>query len=174
MGSTNSNTGSSAKAGFAVLVGGALTAATPNAAALEGPEQVASNYIKGSAVAAVGDVVCGTTTQYNVTDCTAGQLNVIGIAQTTTNPIGVVPYGKALVKFDGAVTLGDIACGPPTSTGTTGQAHDNGTAACPSTSSTIGIIVADVGTITSFSSGANTAATAMSTTLAEVQLHIAP
>jgi hypothetical protein len=173
-GSTNQSTGSSAKGGYAILVGGGLIAGTPNAAALEGAEQVASNYLKGSGVSAVGDVVCGTTTAYTVTDCTAGQLNAIGIAQTTTNPIGVVAYGKALVKFDGAVTLGDIACGPPTSTGTTGQAHDNGTSACPSTSSTIGIIVADAGSITSFSSGGNTATTAMSTTLAEVQLHIAP
>ena len=171
-GNDNSNNGSSTKGGYAILRGGELTNATPNAAALEGVSQVGSGYLKGSAIAAVGDIVCGTTTAFTVTDCPHSTIanNIIGIASSTSNPIGVVSYGLALVSLDGALTnIGDNVC---MSTTTDGKGHDNGstTTAC-TLGETIGVIVADSGTITQMS-GSTTAATAMSTTLPLVQLHI--
>lgn len=170
-GSDNSNAGAAAVAGYTLLRGGFLTAATPNAAALPGVIQVSSGYLKGSAVANVGDLVCGTTTAFTVTDCpiTPGT-NVVGVATSTTNPIGVVGYGLALVHLDGTVTaIGDNVC---LSTTTAGSGHDNGSAttAC-AVGTSVGVIVADSGTITT-GSGSTTAATAMSTTLPLVQLHI--
>jgi hypothetical protein len=169
-GGHNSSANALAKSGWAILSGGLLTNATPNAAALEGVVQIQAGYLKGSAIANQGDVVCGTTTAFTVTDCALAATNVVGIADTTTNPIGVVAYGTALVKFDGAVTLGDNACAPPASTGTAGLAHDNGTTVCPS-GQAVGVIVANSGTIT-IATGATQTAVAMSTTLALVQLHI--
>jgi hypothetical protein len=171
-GSDNSNAGTSATAGYNILRGGILTAATPGAGALEGMTQVGAGAIKGSAIANVGDVVCGTTTSYTVTDCPTGAVNVLGIATSTTNPIAYVSYGDALVKLDTALTaLGDIICAPPTG-GTAGLAHDNGSSPC-TTSMYLGTVKSDSGTITGMS-GNTTAATAMSTTLPQVQLHIAP
>lgn len=169
-GSDNNSTGASAKSGYAILRGGIISAASPNAAALEGVAQLGSGFLKGSAVAALGDVVCGTTTAFTVTDCshTGPAVNIIGIANTTSNPIGVVSQGQALVKTDGAVTIGDTIC---MGTTTDGQAHDNGTAACATAGTSIGVVLATSGTITQMS-GTGTASTAMSTTLPLVQLFI--
>jgi hypothetical protein len=170
-GSDNGSGSASAVGGLAILRGGMLTAATPNAAALEGPPQVGSGFLKGTAIANVGDVICGTTTAFTVTDCALGASNIIGIATSTTNPIGVVSSGQSLVKLDAAVTaIGDNVCGPPTGTGTAGLGHDNGTTACV-LGTAIGIIIADSGTIPVMS-GSGTANVAMSTTLPLVQLHI--
>jgi hypothetical protein len=170
-GSANSSTSSSAKGGFTVLSAGLLSNASPNAAALMGVVQVQEGYLKGSAIANLGDVVCGTTTQFTVTDCPLAAVNVIGIADTTSNPIGVITHGLALVKLDAAITaIGDVVCAPPASTGTAGLAHDNGTTAC-ALGSALGTIVADSGTIT-IATGGTTTATAMSTTLVLVSLHI--
>jgi hypothetical protein len=168
-GSDDSSTGSSTKSGYAILRGGLLTAASPNAAALAGAVQLGAGYLKGSAVAAVGDVVCGTTTAFTVTDCshTGPAVNIVGIANSTSNPIGVVSAGQALVKTDGAVTIGDILCMSAT---VDGQAHDNGTTACSTAGTTIGVVIATSGTVTQMS-GSSTASTAMSTTLPLVALH---
>jgi hypothetical protein len=169
-GGDNSSAGSSVKAGYLILRGGFATAATPNAAALEGTTQLGAGYLKGSAIATIGDIVCGTTTAFTVTDCshTGPAVNIIGIATNTANPIGVVSYGTALVKTDGAVTIGDILC---MGTTTDGQAHDNGTSACATAGTTIGVVIATSGSITQMS-GNSTASTAMSTMLPLVQLHI--
>jgi len=168
-GGDNSSNGGAAKAGPGIIRGGLLTNATPNATALEGVTQLGAGYLKGSAIAALGDVVCGTTTAFTVTDCshTGPAVNIVGIANTTSNPIGVVSAGQALVKTDGAVTIGDILC---MGTTTDGQAHDNGTAACATAGTTIGVVIATSGTITQMS-GTTTASTAMSTTLPLVALH---
>jgi hypothetical protein len=171
-GSDNANVGSSTGGGYGILRGGMLTGAA-NAAALPGPSEVGAGFFKGTAVANVGDIVCGTTTAFTVTDCPHSTIanNIIGIATNTTAPIGVVSYGLVLVKLDGALTaLGDNVC---MSTTTDGLGHDNGstTTAC-TLGEAIGVIVADAGTITTMS-GSTTAATAMSTTLVLVQLHIA-
>jgi hypothetical protein len=171
-GSDNSNTGSGAKAGNGLFRAGMLTATSPNGAALEGAIQVGSGFLKGTAVANFGDVVCGTTTAFTVTDCshTGPAVNIVGIANSTTNPIGVVASGQALVKLDGALTaIGDTVC---MGTTTDGLAHDSGgVAACGTAGTSIGVIIADSGTITTMS-GNSTAATAMSTTLVLVQLHL--
>jgi hypothetical protein len=170
-GTNTSNSTSTAVAGGTFVTGGILTAATPNASALEGVMQVGEGYLKGSAVAALGDVVCGTTTAFTVTDCshTGPQVNIIGIATSTSNPIVVVTDGQALVKTDGAVTLGDTLC---MGTTTDGQAHDSGgQASCGTAGTSIGIVVAVSGTIRTLT-GATNGTTAMSTTLPLVQLHI--
>jgi hypothetical protein len=167
-GGDDSSSGSSVKAGYNIVRGGILTNATPNAAALEGVVQLASGYLKGSAIAAVGDVVCATTTAFTVTDCshTGPAVNIVGIATSTSNPIGVVAAGQALVATDGAVTIGHVLC---MGTTTDGLAHDNGTAACATAGTTIGVVIATSGTITQMS-GSSTASTAMSTTLPLVSI----
>lgn len=171
-GGSNSNTGASAKAGPAVLQGGFLTAAAPNAAALPGVPQMAWGGLKGTAVAAIGDVVCATTTAFTVTDCshTGPAVTIVGIAGSTSNPIIVFDEGLAIVKTDGAIAaIGDILC---MGTTTDGLAHDNGTAVCATAGTTIGVVVADSGTILQLSASGATAGVAMSTTLPLVQLHI--
>jgi hypothetical protein len=170
MGSHATNAGSATKGGYAILSAGMLTNATPNAAALEGVVQIQAGYLKGMAIANLGDVVSGTTTAYTVTDCALGAANIIGIADTTTNPIGVITDGLALVKFDGATTIGDNACGPPSATGTAGLAHDNGSTACV-LGTAVGVIINNSGTVI-IATGTTQTATAMSSTLALVQLHI--
>jgi hypothetical protein len=165
-----SNTGSSTAGGLALLRGGMLTAATPSGLALEGGTEVGGGYLKGTAaIANVGDVVCGTTTAFTVTDCpTTPGTNIVGIATSTTNPIGVVSYGLVPVKLDGALTaIGDNVC---MGTTTAGLAHDNGstTTAC-ALGTGIGVIVADVGTFTSMT-GNTTGTQTLSTTLVLVQL----
>jgi hypothetical protein len=169
-GSNNSSAASAAKAGYTILMGGLLTAATPNAAALQGVLQLGAGALKGSAIAAVGDVLCASTTAYTITDCshTNPSVNIIGIASSTAAPISYIHDGQMLVKTDGAVTIGDILC---MGTTTDGQAHDNGTNACPVPGAYIGTVLATSGTLT-IASGSGTAATAMSTTLPLVQLHI--
>jgi hypothetical protein len=170
-GAGDSATTSGGQAGYGIFRGGMLTGATPNAAELEGPTQLGAGYLKGTAIANVGDVVCGTTTAYTVTDCAiTPATNVIGIATSTTNPIGIVTDGQALVKLDGALTaIGDNVC---IGTTTAGLAHDNGSTTTACTLGTaIGVIIADSGTLTGMS-GNTTAAVAMSTTLVLVQLHI--
>jgi hypothetical protein len=168
-GEDNSNTGSSTTGGLALLRGGILTAGTPSGSALEGGTEVGGGYLKGTAVANVGDVVCGTTTAFTVTDCpTTPGTNIVGIATSTTNPIGVVNYGLVPVKLDGALTaIGDNVC---MGTTTAGLAHDNGstTTAC-ALGTGIGVIVADSGTFASMT-GSTTGNQTLSTTLVLVQL----
>ncbi len=169
-GSDDTSSGSGSNGGYAIFRGGMLTNASPNAAALEGVPQLAMGALKGSAIANVGDVLCGTTTAFTVTDCaTTPAVNVVGIATATANPVSYVSNGNALVHLDGALTaLGDIVC---VSTTTAGSGHDNGTAECATPGAHIGVIVADSGTITT-ASGNTTASTAMSTTLPLVALQI--
>lgn len=160
---------SAAAGGLALLRGGMLTAATPSGSALEGAAEVGGGYLKGTAIANVGDVVCATTTAFTVTDCaiTPGT-NIVGIATSTTNPIGVVSYGLVPVKLDGALTaIGDNVC---MGTTTAGLAHDNGstTTAC-ALGTGIGVIVADSGSFASMT-GSTTGNQTLSTTLVLVQL----
>lgn len=168
---TSSNS-SSAMAAPVYLGPGILTNATPNAAALEGAGGEAYGYLKGTAVANVGDIVCATTTAFTVTDCpiTPG-VNIIGIATTTSNPIVVQTSGLMLVKLDGAITaLGDTIC---MGTTTAGLGHDQGSGAvCTTAGTTIGVAVADSGTISVINGFDNFGSVAMSTTLVLVQLRI--
>jgi hypothetical protein len=170
-GSDNSSNGASAKAGYAIYRCGALTNATPNAAALPGVCQLVEELEKGSAVANVGDVVCMGTVAFQVTDCshTGPVTNIIGIASSTSNPISVVVEGDALVKVSNTAAIGDYVCWTGAA-GTDGVPVDNGTTACAAHQN-VGIVVAISGTLTQ-SSGTGTASTAMSTSLPLVQLHI--
>ena len=172
LGSDNSGSGSSTKAGAAIFRGGMLTNATPNAAALEGFVQIGAGALKGTTIANVGDVLTASGAD-TLTDCPLGCTAIVGIATNTANPLSYVMYGTALVKLDAAGFLGTFGshiCGPPASTGTIGLAHDNGATLCPA-GQNIGISLADVGTAVQMS-GNSTASTAMSTTLIKVALHI--
>jgi hypothetical protein len=171
-GADSTGTGASEAGGFALLRGGMLTNTTPSATALEGVVQISAGFLKGTAVANVGDVVCGTTTAFTVTDCshTGPAVNIIGIATYTANPLGVITNGLALVKLSAALTaIGDTVC---MGTTTDGLAVDSGgVGVCATAGTSIGVIVADSGTVTT-AFGANTAAIAMSTTLPLVKLNI--
>lgn len=171
-GSDNSDTTSASAAGLGLLRAGILTAATPNAAALEGLVQMEAGALKGSAVANVGDVLGTTTTAFTLTDCATTGCPVAGIGTSTSNPIGYITNGQALVKLDGALTaIGDyVGMG----TTTAGLAHDYGTAGCPNTVTCLGVILADSGSPVTALGSATPAATAMSTTLPLVQLTISP
>lgn len=167
-GNDTTSTGTSAVGGSAILRGGMLTATTPNAAALEGLAQVAAGALKGSAIVNVGDVVCGTTTAFTLTDCLTTSTNVAGIATATTAPVSYVTNGQALVKTDNATTVGDFVCFPSV---TAGLGHDNGTTACPA--GMIGVVLANSGALLVSSVTGNTVGSLTpASTLPLVQLHI--
>ncbi len=168
-GMDNSNTVSAtAGGGFGILRGGMLTGASITAGAVEGVVQVGEGYCEScSVIAAVGDVVCGTATAFTVTDCATSASNIIGIATITSNPIGVVSYGLAIVKLDNASTVGHTVC---MSTTTVGEGHDNVLAACAA-GGAIGVVVANSGNVIGMS-GNTTTSFAMGSTLPLVQLHI--
>jgi hypothetical protein len=69
-----------------------------------GVVELGAGYLK-STVANIGDVVCGTTTAFTVTDCskTGPAVNIVGIATSTSNPISVVADGLAPVKLGGSL-----------------------------------------------------------------------
>lgn len=162
-------TGSASVGGTAILRGGIASNATPNAAALAGPAQVAAGALKGSAIANVGDVICGTTTAETVTDCPLGANNVVGIATTTAAPVTYVSNGVTVVKTDNATTIGDVICGPSV---TAGLAHDNGTSPCPP-GAYIGTVMQNAGTnAVAIASGLSTATATPASTLPLVQLAI--
>jgi hypothetical protein len=168
-GGDTSGTGSAAAGGYAVLRGGMLTAGSPNSSALMGVAELGAGYLK-STVANIGDVVCGTATAFMVTDCnkTGPAVNIVGIATSTSNPISVVTDGLAPVKLSTLSNIGDTVC---MGTATNGQAADNGLAACATAGTTIGVIVADSGTII-IMSGNSTASVTLGPGLPLVQLHI--
>ena len=95
-----------------------------------------------------------------------GNNNIIGIASSTSNPIGVVTEGTMVVATDGTATIGDNLCMGAT---TDGKAHDNGLTAC-STGVGIGVVIATSGTVT-VASGSSAGSQPLSTTLPLVQLH---
>jgi hypothetical protein len=171
-GTDNSSTGTSAVGGASWLRGGMLTAATPSASASMGPVGMAAGYLKGSAIAAQGDVVCGTTTAFTVTDCAiTPQVNIIGIALTTANPVVVATNGLAPVSLSNTATVGDTVC---MGTTTAGKAVDSGgQAACATAAATIGVVVAVAGKGNyPTGSGATVTTITYTTSLPLVQLHI--
>jgi hypothetical protein len=157
-------------AGGAVLQGGYITV-TPYGG-VYGMVQVMAGYLRGTAIATQGDIVCGTTTAFTVTDCPATTgTNIIGIAAGTASPVGVVVDGTVPVRLDAAMTaIGDIVC---LSTTTAGLGHDNGTALCTNAGTQIGIIIANTGNGQFGPTGGSYGLTnsALSTTLPLVQLH---
>lgn len=165
-GSDNSNTGSGAKGGYNFVFAGGLTTSSPNASALEGLLELGEQGQKGT-IAAVFDVVCSTATAFNYGDCSTTPANIVGIATTSTNPIGVVSYGQVPVKSDGTAVVGDVFC---TSSTTGGQGHDNGSSPCAYPQVTIGTVISILGTVTYYTSGQNTNTQALSSTLPLIQL----
>jgi hypothetical protein len=146
---------------------------------MEGVVELQAGYKETSATnpAAVGDVVCMSTTQYVIQDCTTGpQLNILGIASsaavTGTNAgISVVTTGEMVVKLSTALTaIGDTVC---MGTSTAGQAVDSGgQGACPTAYTNIGVIIADSGQVYTAGGSGGVAAQTLSTTLPLVELHI--
>lgn len=170
-GEDNSSTGAAVVGGTGILRGGLASAASPNAAALMGPAEVAGGALKGSAIANVGDVLCSTTTAETVTDCPTGATNIVGIATSTSNPVTFVSDGQVPVKTDNATTAGDILCAPSV---TVGLAHDNGTTSCGPGVTTIGTVQANSGTnAVTIPSGTSTTTATPASTLPLAQLHIA-
>jgi hypothetical protein len=167
-GGDSSSNGASVLAGYAILRGGFDSNAAPNAAAQEGATEVVEGYIKGAAVAAVGDLVSVSATN-TVTDAAVGAVNVIGVATNIAQPISVVVNGTVPVQFDNTAVVGDIACGVTT----TGKAHDNGNVPCPYGQVQVGVVVNVTGTnpIT-IASGTTTASATISTSLALVALSL--
>ncbi len=92
------------------------------------------SFTVAAALSATFEVVSMTTTADRVQAAAVGSAsNNIGVAQTvggSGTPLYVATTGKTTVRFDGTPVVGDIACFPPSSTGTAGLAHDNGSAAC--------------------------------------------
>jgi hypothetical protein len=168
-GSDVNSTGAGAKGGGLFAISGGLTNSNPNASALEGLIQLGSQGLKGSAIAAVYDVVCFSATAYTYTDCGTSSLNVAGIASTSANPIGLITMGESPVNSDNAATIGHIFC---TSATTAGDGHDNGTVACPYPQVFIGIVKQTAGTVTTYTSGQNTGTQALSTTIPLIQLDV--
>lgn len=166
-GAHNSSVNASANAGPLLLMGGVLNS-TPNAASLEGAIQIAAGYLKGTTITAIGDIECGTTTAFTVTDCPVGTGNVIGIAVKITNPVVVVTHGTVPVILDNTATIGDFIC---KSSSVAGQGHDNGTVPCPPMTPEIGVVIAVAGTLPGLT-GIASGTTVLSTSLPEVELHI--
>lgn len=166
-GGDNSNLGASARAGAGIFRGGMLTNATPNAAATEGTVQIGAGFLGTSS--AIYNTVCMTTTAFTVADCsnTGPQANVMGVATSTSNPIGVVIGGTVPMNLDNTGVIGDFVC---RGTVTAGQNHDNGTTACAAGLG-MGIVVAVSGQVISMSGGSiNPATTTLTTTTPLVML----
>lgn len=169
-GSMNASSNAGAKPGSAYLVAGGLSNATPSSSAVEGMVLIQTFGIKGTTVTQWGVECPSSTTQYAVTDCPLGAINVIGIASTVANPVGLILDGEAIVALDAAGTVGDKICAPIAATGTVGKAHDNGTTACV-LGQGLGVIRAVAGTIKVLEGTTENTVT-LSTTLVEAVLHI--
>jgi len=121
------NNGSTGAAGNASLEAGANSSTGQ-----QGFANMQQSYTI-AAVTTVGYVLSMTTTSDVVQVAPLAATNIVGVATTaggSSAQIYAASNGKVLVKFDGTPVVGDFACGPPASTGTAGQAHDNGSTAC--------------------------------------------
>ena len=139
-GGNNASSSATGTAGDAVLEGGGASAGGK-----QGHAKMLQPLTTNAAITA-HMVVCGTTTGYQVAACALGAVNIVGEGETvggTGTQILVGTVGEFTVVFDGTPTIGDVACGPPTATGTIGLAHDNVLAGCP-TGQTLGVIIGDV------------------------------
>jgi hypothetical protein len=118
--------------------GGALTTSGCREGANTSTAQQVSAIVQRSftiaASTSIGSVMSMTTKADEVQEAGLGSTNNVGIATTiggTNAELYVASQGKVLTTFDGTPVVGDVACAPPTSTGTVGLAHDNGKTACP-------------------------------------------
>jgi len=139
-GANDASTSASSSAGSCVIESGQATAGGK-----QGGIQLLISFTVSAALGAAHEAVCGTSTTNQVAACTAAQQNVVGEAETvggTGTAIYVGVKGNLTLVFDGTPVLGDVVCYPPTA-GTTGEFHDNGTAACAS-SQFAGTVVANV------------------------------
>ena len=149
------NGSSSSALGSAIVQGGAnggtggggnaeLEAGFASGGGQQGFAYTAQAFTAASSLAAVQDVVSITTTGDQIVDAPLGSTRVVGCAQTSASgTLYVVASGKYTCRFDAAPTIGDFACAPPASTGTVGQAHDNGTTACPA-GQALGVVTGQV------------------------------
>lgn len=124
------NSSSAQSAGDAILEGGLATFSSGNG--VQGKARLNEAFTTATALSATFEVV-NISANDQVQAAPLGATAIVGIAQTvggTTTAMYVASYGKTTVRFDGTPVLGDYACAPPTSTGTIGLAHDNGTTPC--------------------------------------------
>jgi len=167
-GSDNQNAGTAARGGGLYAIAGGLVTSSPNAAAMEGVLQLGEQGQKGAGtIAAAYDVLCSTSTAFVYNDCPTGATNIVGIAATATNPIGLVQGGQSPVNLDNTATNGDTVC---TSATTAWDGHDNGTSACVYPQVQIGTVVSVAGSLTLYTSGQATTTQALSTSLPLVHL----
>jgi hypothetical protein len=103
--------------------------------------------LKTNATITAHMLVCSSSaTAYTVVACPLGAANIVGEGETvggSATQILVGYVGEFTVVFDGTPVLGDVACGPPTGTGTIGLAHDNSVTAC-TLGTQIGTIIGDI------------------------------
>lgn len=137
------NSSATGTAGNGYLEAGAAS----TSGGIQGKATVLQSYYTTAALSATFEVVYQTTSGDTVAASPLGNTYTnIGIAQTvggTNTQLYVATSGKTTTRFDGTPVIGDIACAPPTSTGTTGLAHDNGAAACPA-GQKIGLVTGQV------------------------------
>jgi Pectate lyase superfamily protein len=140
-GGSNASTSGSSNAGDAVVEAGNSTAGGK-----QGHAKMLQSFTVASALSNAHEVVCMTTTAYQVAACPLAANNIVGEAETvggTGTQIFVGTAGQFTLIFDGTPVVGDVACGPPASTGTIGFAHDNGSTACTAGEYT-GVVIGDV------------------------------
>lgn len=156
-GSDNAGTGAGTAAGSAILNAGGLTAATPNAAAVNNVTQVASPYFC-TGTCTLSTVLCATGSLDSVNACSiTPQSQVIGISEGSSNTTTwAVTSGAAQVRVDNTAVIGHTLC---TSTANAGAATDSGGTAGCTFGQQIGVVMAVSGTVSIPSGTGQTTAT---------------
>jgi hypothetical protein len=140
-GANDASSSSTGNAGDAILQAGGASAG-----GLQGHAKMLQ-ALKTNATITAHMLVCSSSaTAYTVVACPLGAANIVGEGETvggSATQILVGYVGEFTVVFDGTPVLGDVACGPPTGTGTIGLAHDNSVTAC-TLGTQIGTIIGDI------------------------------
>jgi hypothetical protein len=127
----SNNTGTAGTSGSVTVEPGAESG---SGSTTQGFATFNQSFSVASALSQTFEVVSMTTTADRVQAAAVGNAtNNVGVALTvggSSAQLYVATMGKSTVRFDGTPVVGDIACFPPTSTGTAGLAHDNGSTAC--------------------------------------------
>lgn len=135
-------TGTGAAGGGATLI----QAGSAPSTGTQGFANIQQSFTVASALPSTFEVVSMTTTSDQVQAAPLGATNLVGVAQTvggTNAQLYVATEGKTTVRFDGTPGIGNFASAPPSSTGTVGLAHDNGTTQPPA-GQRLGIITGQV------------------------------
>lgn len=136
--------------GDLILQPGAATGSPP--AGSQGALVLEQSFVAatGTAIGAVGDLVCGASADHGAAGCPPGAVNWLGVAlSNAAGQINAVFHGVARgASFDSnPVASGDIACAPPASGGAAGKLHDNGQSPCAAGQS-VGVVLGNVNNTT--------------------------